>query len=264
MATVSFKKKKEGEAAATVEAAPQTETQPQAAPVQDAQLATRPESRVGSPIPQHDDMGGAWDRSDVRLPRVNLIHKTSKGPLIEAFGIGGFALDQIVKLSDGKTPITVTALRSGKDYCQKLPFGAPEKPTVFDTPEQVIAAGGSLNYKDAKSGNFFGPRAHIELVFEVPAGLTDEEGLSLFPFEFEGKHYGSGLITVSSSAYTSVAKELATLRDRNFAMKKGLLYGRLALTSEDRNDAQRDWKVPVIKFIEATPEAMVEFFKSLL
>lgn len=267
MSTVKFSGKKkdaaksESTAAVTTDAPPST-PQP-AAPTTDQAPAVRPDATVGSPIPTHDDMGGSWNRGDVRLPRINLIHKTSKSELVEKFGIGSFAFDQLVKISDGVTPIVVVALRMAKDYCQKLPFGSPENPAIFDTPEQVIASGGSLNYKDFKSGNFFGPRAHIEFVVESPEGISDEE-LSLFPYEFEGKHYGSGLMTVSSSAYTSVAKELATLRSRNFAMKQGLLYGRLNLTSETRKDAQRDWKVPVIKFAEPTPAAMVEFLKGLL
>jgi hypothetical protein len=258
MATIKFSGKKKDETVSGDGGA----TEAPAAPATETAVATRPDATVATQTSGYDDMGGSWDRSDVRLPRINLIHKTSKSDLIEKFGIGGFAFDQLVKLSDGKTPIVVTALRTGKDYCQKLPFGSPEKPAIFNTPEQVIQAGGSLNYKDVKSGNFFGPRAHIEFVVDAPEGLSDED-LSLFPYEFEGKKYGNGLLTVSSSAYTSVGKELATLRDRNYAMKKGLLYGRLDLTSETRFDAQRDWKVPVIKFTGETPAAMVEFFQGL-
>lgn len=264
MATVKFSGKKTTEAETGSAPAPQEAPAPQQNAAPDQTVATRPDAQVGQPIQGQDDMAGAWNRNDVRLPRINLIHKTSKGVLVEKFGIGGFAFDQLIKLSDGTTPISVTALRMAKDYSQKLPFGSPEKPAIFDTPEQVLAAGGSLNYRDNASGNFFQPRAHIQLVVEQPEGLIDVEEASLFPYEFGGKNYGMGMFTVSSSAYTSVGIELATLRSRNNAMRKGLLYGRLALTSETRQDKQRDWKVPVIKFVSETPADLAAFFLGLL
>jgi hypothetical protein len=264
MATVKFSGKKNDAATGPASEAQETPVPQQAAPAPQNQVATRPDATVGQPIAGQDDMAGAWNRGDVRLPRINLIHKTSKGVLVEKFGIGGFAFDQLIKLSDGTTPISITALRMAKDYAQKLPFGSPEKPAIFDTPEQVIAAGGSLNYRDNANGNYFQPRAHIQLVVEQPEGLTDVEEASLFPYEFGGKNYGMGMFTVSSSAYTSVGIELATLRSRNNAMRKGLLYGRLALTSETRQDKQRDWKVPVVKFVSETTAEMAEFFVGLL
>jgi hypothetical protein len=190
--------------------------------------------------PMGSGFSGAWSRQDVRLPRINLIHKTSKGELIEKFGIGSFALNQEVKLSDGKTPIVITALR-----------------------EEVIKHGGSLNYKDVKSGNFFQKRAHIQFVFPAPAGLGEDD-LALFPYEFNEVLYGMALFTVASSAFTSVGKELATLCNNNKVMRKGMEFGRLELTSESRSKGELDWKVPVIAYKGENPEDLVKFYTSLL
>jgi hypothetical protein len=192
-----------------------------------------------------------------------LIHKTSKGELIEKFGIGSFALNQEVKLSDGKTPVTVTVIRAGKDYQQKLPFGSDQDADTQPTPEAVIKAGGSLDYKDSKSGKFYGPRAHLQIVFPMPEGLTTEAE-AFFPYEFEGKSYGMGMLTVASSAFTSVGKELATLCNNNKVMRKGMEYGLLELTSESRKKGELDWKIPVIKYVGETPENLVTFYHSLL
>lgn len=239
-----------GPAASTPDAVTTPET-----PAPDSTLAAQSDFTPG--------FTGAWNKKDVRLPRINLVHKTSKGELIEKFGIGSFALNQEVKLTDGKTPIVVTVIRAGKDYQQKLPFGADENPDTQPTPEAVIKAGGSLDYKDAKSGKFYGPRAHLQIVFAMPEGLTPE-GEAFFPFEFENKSYGMAMLTVASSAFTSVGKELATLCNNNKVMRKGMEYGLLELTSESRKKGELDWKIPVIKFVGETPENLVNFYRSLL
>src|SRR6266404_3897760 len=105
-------------------------------------------ARPLQPLPQ---FSGDWDYNDTRKPRINLVHKTSDSELIEKFGIGSFVFNKEVKLSDGKTPLLVTAMRAGKDFIQKLPFGDPEMPLIFKTKEEVLANGGSFNKKDAEN-----------------------------------------------------------------------------------------------------------------
>lgn len=214
-------------------------------------------------LPQNDQFSGAWDRSDVKLPRVNLIHKTSDNELIKKFGIGSFAFNKEVKLSDGETSLIVVAVRAAKDYVQKLPYGSAEMPAVFKTPQEVEQNGGSLNYKDADSGNFFGPRAHIQLLVPAPEGASEAD-LALFPYEYESKAYAMGILTVASSAFTSVGKDLATFCNNNKVMRKGMQYGALALTSEIRKNAKNSWHIPVIKYTGENPKALVEFIESLL
>lgn len=223
------------------------------------QLAVKTDTQIAAPIAPQDDMAGHIDIGDVRLPRINLIHKTSDSAMVEKFGIGSFVLNKEVKLSDGKTPLQITALRFAKDYVQKLPYGDPEQPAVFKTPEEVTQAGFSLNYKDYDSGQFCQPRAHIQVVVAKPADADE----ALFPYEHNGMAYAMAMLTVSSSAYTSVGKEIVTLRNNNRVMRKGLRFGALALTSETRKNAKNDWRVPVIKYTGENPEDLVAFFESI-
>jgi hypothetical protein len=259
MATTSFKKREE----AAPQAAPATvDNGEQVIPASKAVVVR--EDRA--PAPAFASVGGftgSWDLEDVRLPRINLIHKTSDNQLIKQFGIGGFAFNKEVKLSDGEAPgITVVAVRALKDYVQKLPYGSPEMPAVFSSPEEVEANGGSLNYKDADSGNFFGPRAHIQLLIAAPEGASEAD-MALFPYTFDGKAYAMGILTVASSAYTSVGKELATLCNNNKVMRKGMHYGALALTSEVRKNAKNSWHIPVIKFTGENSPELIQFIESL-
>jgi hypothetical protein len=135
--------------------------------------AEAPNTERALSTPLAPGFAGAWDRKDIRLPRINLIHKTSKGELIEKFGIGSFALNQEVKLSDGKRPIVCTALRAAKDYQQKLPFGSDEEPKVFNTPEEVEKARWNPPIQQACSRReeLLRPaRAHPVLIFGLPEG----------------------------------------------------------------------------------------------
>src|SRR5260370_36999431 len=114
-----------------------------------AEPAEETSTTLAKPMPPMAQFSGDWDYSDTRKPRINLVHKTSDSELITDFGIGSFVLNKEVRLSDGKTPLMVTAMRAGKDYIQKLPFGDPEMPLIFKTTDEVIANGGFFNQQQA-------------------------------------------------------------------------------------------------------------------
>lgn len=229
---------------------------------EDTQVAVRPDATVAIPA-DNNGFVGDWNRKDIRLPRLNLIHKTSADELITKFGIGSFAFGKEVKLSDGKTPFQIIAMRAAKDYIQKLPFGDPETPSVFDTVEEVENAGGTLEFRQKDGNNYFQPRAHIQIGFAAPDGLSEED-LALFPYEFNGKPWAMAMFTVASSAYTSVGIGLSTYCTNNKVMRKGMIHGLLELTSETRKNAKNSWAVPVIKYVGETPTELVTFLQSIM
>jgi hypothetical protein len=192
---------------------------------------------------------------------LNLVQKVSDTELVQNFGIGAFVLNKEVKLSDG-SPVEVYFLHAQKDYIQKIPFGTGETPARFSTEQEVLDAGGSLNWKDKDTDHFFQRRAHIEFAVKAPEGL-DEKELALFPYEFDGNSYALCLYTVASSAYTSVAVELKTLCDNNRVMRKGQHYGRLLLSSKDAKASGKSWKTPVIKFDGENSPELVKFFEQI-
>jgi len=228
-----------------------------------AEQAENTETTLARPLQPMPQFSGDWDYNDTRKPRINLVHKTSDSELIEKFGIGSFVFQKEVKLSNGKDPLLVTALRAGKDFIQKLPFGAPDMPLVFKTKDEVLANGGSFNKKDEATQSYYIPRAHILFLVEMPE-KTDDEDSSMFPYEFEGKQYGLAVLTVSSSAFTATAVELATLCNFNAVMRKGMEYGKLELTSAQRMSPRYSWIVPEIRFKSENDANFVKFIQSLL
>jgi hypothetical protein len=249
---------KDGAATTTVN--PTVEENPRA-------LATTTSRQVAIAMPQADDFAGEWLRTDQRLPRLNLVQKVSDTQLVRDFGISAIVLAKEVKLGDEETPVVATALAAVKDYIQKVPFDSGEQPAVFKSEEEVINSGGSLNYKDLETGQFFQPRAHIEFAVPAPEGL-DENALALFPYEFkspDGKSvpYALALYTVASSAYTSLAKELATMRSANKVLRQGLRYGSLKISAEVRKRNTKAWYVPVARFNGANSPELIAFFESI-
>jgi hypothetical protein len=213
-------------------------------------------------MPVVDDFSGEWLRTDQRLPRINLVQKVSDNELVRNFGIGAFVLAKEVRLSDGQDPLVLTALAAIKDYIQVIPFDSGEQPAVFKSEEEVINAGGSLNFKDRESGNYFQNRAHIEFAIAATKNM-DENELALFPYEFEDKSYAKAIYTVASSAYTSLAKELATMRDTNKVLRQGLRYGSLKMTAEVRKKNTKSWYVPVARFNGKNSPELIEFFETI-
>lgn len=219
---------------------------------------------VGSPaLNGAADFTGQWLRKDIKLPRINLVQKSSNVELVRNFGLGAFVIAKEAKISDGETPLIVTALQAAKDYQQKVEFDSGDEAAVFSTEQEVLDAGGTFNYKEGmKEGNYFQSRAHIEFAIGAPEGLSEND-LALFPYEFDGTPYTLALYTVASSAFTSLGIGLATLRDHNKVMRQGLRFGNLALTSEVRSKNTKTWHVPVPRFNGANKPELVEFFESI-
>ena len=103
---------------------------------------------------------------------------------------------------------------------------------MYPTEEDVINNGGTTTYsKQAVADQiYFGPRAHIQFAIKAPEGLSEDD-LNYFPFEHAGSKWAMSIMTVASSAWTSLAKELETLRQYNNIMRKGLIYGNLELAT---------------------------------
>ncbi len=205
------------------------------------------------------DMYGDWKAKESKLPRLNIVQKSSAAELVKAFDLGDLILNKKVKLGDEKNALTVVAIRIDKDYQQKTKFGEGQG-VVYATEEEVINNGGTTTYsKQAVADQiYFGPRAHIQFAIKAPDGLSEDD-LNYFPFEHAGSKWAMSIMTVASSAWTSLAKELETLRQYNNIMRKGLIYGNLELATAFKSKPGQEWFVPVAKLVGETDPGLREF-----
>ena len=217
-------------------------------------------------VPVAAGVQGEVTMQDIKLPRLNLTQKV--GGLADTFHPGSIIFEKQVVLSDGKDPVDLTPIQLRKQYQKKVTWGEGdgEQPEVYDTAEEVIANGGSLEYGDE---NFFSPIAHIQFAIKLPATAVEageelEDAMSaidLFPYEFADERYALALWTVGSSAYTALAKPILTMSTS--LLRNGLYTGHFHVGSEIRKNARNSWYAPRVKFAgKHAPEA-AEFFKSI-
>ena len=242
MATMSFKKTAE-------EVKQAKEENTELVPVEQQPLA------IAAPDVTADVVGEFGIR-DVKLPRVQIIQKISDDSSV--FGAGAIVFNREVRLATEGQKIEVTFIRLRKQYEEKLAIGSERMPAVYDTAEQVIAAGGSLQYGDQ---SYFQEVAQVQMVIRKPDTATEQESL-LFPYEApDGKWYAMAMWGVRSTAYTPVVPTLYTA-SRMF-LSNGLYNGNWELSTEKRTNLKGSWHVPAIKFLGQHNDSMKTFMGEL-
>lgn len=185
-------------------------------------------------------LAGDWTQSDVNLPRVNLVAKTSQ-LVDEGFTPGAIVLNKEAELVLKDMPLTVIVLNAVKQYQEDVPWGEDRAPRVFNSEDELEAAGFSTEWG---SPNLCRPMAHITMLIEAPEGM-DEKHEELFPYEFNGKLYAMAMFTASKSAYKTMAKEIATYAA--FAQGSGVWTTAWNLTSKLRTEGDVSWFGPTLK-----------------
>jgi len=200
-------------------------------------------------------LAGDFDQSDINLPRINLVAKTS-ALVDEGFTPGAVVLNKEATLTLKDKPLRVIVTAMVKQFQEDVAWGAEELPKVFN-PEEVHEAGYSLEWG---SPNMCRPIAHITMLIEAPEGL-DEDGLELFPYENDGKHYAMAIYTASKSAYKPTAKEIATFAA--FAKGEGVWTTSWAFTSKLRTEGDVSWFTPAMKRSGRLSSEELQFVESI-
>ena len=185
-------------------------------------------------------LAGDFDQSDINLPRINLVAKTS-ALVDEGFTPGAIVLNKEASLVLKDTPLRVIVTSMVKQFQEDVAWGAEELPKVFNSEEEVYAAGYSLEWG---ATNMCRPIAHITMLIEAPEGL-DEDSRELFPDAHGDKNYALAIYTASKSAYKPTAKEIATYAA--FAKGEGVWTTAWTLTSKLRTEGDVSWFTPSMK-----------------
>jgi hypothetical protein len=211
-----------------------------------------------------NDMTGEWLAKDRRLTRLNIVQKSSAAELLKAFDLGDIVFGKSVKIADENNPAIVVPILAHKDYQQVVPFGSGSG-VVYRTEEEVFANGGTTEYSEQARNDkiYFGPRAHIQFGIKAPEGAEENE-MNYFPFTApNGDNWALGIITVASSSWTALGKELETLRQNNRLLMQGLVFGMFELTSAFKKKLQNEWYVPIAKLIGPTDPGLRDFLLTL-
>lgn len=245
MSTISFKPR---EGAKTEVPKPEATTL-EVAVVEDKQLAA-----PTNVFQQH-----GISRSDITLPRVNLVQRT--GGLCDNFQPGSFVLEKQIVLAKPGEPFFATVLGYDKYYRENVEYGSDEFGRRARNEEEVKAMGGTTLYDHPADVPYFQPVADFLLAVKAPEGASEED-LGRFLAEYEGEHYAIAVYTAAKSSYTSLAKRIFT--DAVFTLKDGLHLAEYPIKSEVKKNGPNSWFVPVAGMPKrhASPEK-AEFFVGL-
>lgn len=203
-----------------------------------------------------EGMEGDYDRSDLQLPRLALVHGV--GPLSEHFAPGHFVFNKEVDLGVG--PIKITLLRMQKYYLEDVPYGSEVFPKRLNTLDEVRKEGAFLlaEKRDMGEGHtYFKPCLDVQVLIK---GTPDNV---VFPFTFGGTPYAIGIWSIqSATAYNRAAKQFITASQ--FALKQtGLAGGEWDLQAKREKFGTNFVWVPTVRQSGRNTPEFIEFAKSV-
>jgi hypothetical protein len=185
---------------------------------------------------------GPVDASDIYRPRIEL--SQSVGPLMEA----GFTPGQIVLAKEtaiwgeGYDPLKMTLLASRKQFIEDVPYGGDQEQRIFNSPQEVKAAGLWTEWHDNTPPPVF-PRLTCVALVKKPDFVEDA---THFGLEILGDLYAIAEVRWDGAAYSRAAKTVMTAGSGILA--KGLHRGVWNYSCERAKLKVNTVTVPVIKF----------------
>jgi hypothetical protein len=219
MSSISFGKMAE-KAAETPSPAPES---PAATPAAaDPVVVDRAETELMGGAPQNtavstnvhyeDGVVGEVSDRDIQFPRLRLIQGTSKfasGAPLGAITLG----DDLLVLAKEGDPVHFVMASLRKQFQEKVPWGTERMPRMFDTLEEVRAAGGQI--ENSKGACYYDAIAHANMFVGIGAtrrGHDPQADLieALFLFDHGGMAWAPAVYTASGMSYAGFAKSIFT------------------------------------------------------
>ena len=186
---------------------------------------------------------GEVDSSDIQIPRISLVQKTSQ--LADEFATGDFILAKVVSLGDSFNFITL-GLRTY--YQEDLDYDSDEMPRIWDSRQAMETAGFSTKWETTS------PRA-VKMVDAMLAvansdleilgkELEDESGQ--FTDSYDGVAYARAMYTVRGSAYRLFAKPIITAGTIGH-LKTDLAGGAWTCKAELQSSGKNTWYAPTVR-----------------
>lgn len=170
--------------------------------------------------PGYGDDSDGLRASDIKLPRINIVKKV--GPLSEIFTPGDVVLNQeiVIYKSDKIDPVTKNKIPQSKPlrvvvagfrpdrYAEKTEGG--DMGNIFDSIEEVVAAGGTIDYNEAEAT----AKPPYQLLSECLVLIEKPEDVDSPEFSYiaDGKKYAAALWANKGGDYTNGGKIIRTAR----------------------------------------------------
>lgn len=203
-----------------------------------------------------EDAEGEFSARDIQWPSLSLVSKTSAEA--ETLGIGSWVVNKTTPVGKMSEPLNIVALKIQKAYQEQLPFGTGQKPRMFKTAAEVLAAGLSLEWgAEQRAAEVLGVRFWLPQPKEVDAPdvfiIESPEGLGTVVKFFAAR-----------TTYGTVGKTLIQASQTFLRPDKGGLASKwwsITATKESKNG--NTWLLPRLKPGNATSPEMLDFLKTI-
>jgi len=187
------------------------------------------------------------DASDIDIPRVNVVQKTSD---IEA-STGSLVLDKKYTLLKPEQTGEVVVVSATKAWKEDVPFDSDMIPRIATTPDDSKKLALDSDWPILEF-------ADIILLFKQPEGNTDDEA---YAFPIGDENYALAKLYVAKDAYRQTFKRLATFAAFN---RTTPIQNRIwSFQTQLMEKGKYSWYVPSLTATNnQTPEAVAEFLSS--
>ncbi len=211
-----------------------------------------------TPVPAEPPPGmgcviGEIDSSDITVPRLNIVQGV--GSLAELFTPGQIVLNQETVLSEGADPVELTVLSARKEFVENLGFDEEIRPKVFNTLEEVHAAGGTVEWVGDTRPSFV-PVLHVNILIKAPDGVS-----GVFPLTYQGNEYALAVWTIRGVAYSKAGRNILTAA--KFGLRDGLFHGKWILSTKREKYGRNSVFVPVLRNVGRHDADFVSFVMSI-
>lgn len=213
---------------------------------------------VGDSFFSNADIEGDFDRSDFKIPKLNLVQ--SVGPLTEHFQPGVFVYNKETEL--GNRPIDITLLKLRKYFIEDVPYGSGLIPDIVAHEKEFRTKGGFLTRERkamgerAKDQKFYKPTLDATILIK---GRPDVD--VAFPFEFEGTPYALAVWTLQSVAYGETGTKFITAAA--YTLRTGLAQGAWSVTPTRKKVGSNWIWLPIARQTGKNSTEFVAWAKSL-
>jgi len=213
-------------------------------------VATVPKNQL--PEKYFDDGSDGIKGSDLLVPRLNIVARV--GDLSTKFPPGGIVLDgKLAIFAPGGAPVEFVSLAfAPRRYVEKIEGG--EQGETVDSVEEVVARGGTIDYKDAKA-NKKTKWDELDTLYLIVKGSKDANQLK-FPLEFQGDRWALVKWSMKGSAFTRGAQVIRTARAAGH-LKAGHTQATWLLTTDTAKF--RTGNVAVVPVLEVGTATTPEF-----
>jgi hypothetical protein len=188
------------------------------------------------------------EHSDIDIPRVNVVQKTSDitGPDGEPAPYGALVLDKRFILAAPEEDIKVVPLIAMKAWREDVPFDSDDIPRIANSIEEKHALGLDSEYPILEF-------AEITLLFK-----GGKEDIEAFPFPLGKGNYALGKINVAKDAYRLTFKRLITFARFNGDTPSYARLWKFKSTSITRG--KYSWFAPSLSITDEAPSKEVLSF----